>query len=178
MSIVFSGIREVHTTQNSPFQVYKPNCLQVNTICDVGFYHFTKFCCSIQLLISEMYCLRLFIIVLQKLHCLPNCLHVSIIRVIGFSHLTKFRCATSSSFRNSQMYFTGVLIVFYKNCIVFTVIILACALKIMRILSFVFIGSCFSELYAPYRSVWPEAVYCCFTRTTLFTNKLICRYCH
>ena len=29
-----------------------------------------------------------------------------------------------------------------------------------------------TELHAhlcPYRSVWPEAVYCCFTRTTLFT---------
>ena len=29
-----------------------------------------------------MYCLRLFIVVLQELHCFPNCLHVFMIRVI------------------------------------------------------------------------------------------------
>ena len=28
-----------------------------------------------------MYCRRLFIVVLQELHCLPNCLHVCMIRV-------------------------------------------------------------------------------------------------
>ena len=28
-----------------------------------------------------MYCLRLFIVVLQELHCFPNCLHVFMIRV-------------------------------------------------------------------------------------------------
>ena len=37
-----------------------------------------------------MHCLRLFIVVLQELHCLPNCLHVFIIRVIGCYHVTKF----------------------------------------------------------------------------------------
>ena len=31
-----------------------------------------------------MYCLRLFIVVLQELHCLLNCLHVVMIRVRGF----------------------------------------------------------------------------------------------
>ena len=34
---------------------------------------------------------------------------------------------------------------------------------------------CVSELHGylcPYRNVLPEAVYCCFTRTTLFTNML------
>ena len=39
------------------------------------------------LLVSEIakyvYCLRLFIVVLQELHCLLNCLHVCIIRVRG-----------------------------------------------------------------------------------------------
>ena len=30
---------------------------------------------------TVMYCLRLFIVVLQELHCLPNCLHVDMIRV-------------------------------------------------------------------------------------------------
>ena len=29
-----------------------------------------------------MHCLRLFIVVLQELHCLPNCLHVYMIRVM------------------------------------------------------------------------------------------------
>ena len=34
-------------------------------------------------------------------------------------------------------------------------------------------GLSVSELHAhpcPYRNVWPEAVYCCVTRTTLFTE--------
>ena len=48
----------------------------------------------------------------------------------------------------------------------FTVIIVVCSLKTMCIPSFVFIGCCVSELHGPYRNTWPEAVYCCFTRTT------------
>ena len=55
----------------------------------------------------------------------------------------------------------------------FTVIIVVCSLKSMCIPSFVLIGCCVSELHGhlcPYRNVWPEAVYCCFTRTTLFTT--------
>ena len=42
--------------------------------------------------------------------------------------------------------------------------------------SFVLIGCCVSELHGhicPYRNVWPEAVYCCFTRTTSFTILFI-----
>ena len=50
-----------------------------------------------------------------------------------------------------------------------------CSLKSMCILSFVLIGCCMSELYGPYRNVWPEAVYCSFTRTTLFTKHLTWR---
>ena len=45
-----------------------------------------------------------------------------------------------------------------------------CSLKSMYIPSFVLIGCCVSELYGhicPYRNVWPEAVYCCSTRTTI-----------
>ena len=38
-----------------------------------------------------MHCLRLFIVVLQELHCLLNCLHDCMIRVKGFYHVTKFR---------------------------------------------------------------------------------------
>ena len=40
-----------------------------------------------------MYGLRLFIVVLQELHCLPNCLHVCMIRVRGCYHITKFCCS-------------------------------------------------------------------------------------
>ena len=43
-----------------------------------------------------MYGLRLFIVVLQELHCLPNCLHVCMIRVRCYYHFTKFRCSTLS----------------------------------------------------------------------------------
>ena len=43
-----------------------------------------------------MYGLRLFIVVLQELHCLSNCLHVFMIRVRGCYHVTKFRYSTPS----------------------------------------------------------------------------------
>ena len=81
-----------------------------------------------------MYCLRLFIVVLQELHCLLQCLLLFIV---------------------------------------------VCSLKSMCIPSFVLIGCCVSELHGhlcPYRNVWPEAVYCCFTRTTLFTKLFTCLY--
>ena len=55
----------------------------------------------------------------------------------------------------------------------FTVIIVMYLLKSMCIPSFVLIGCCISKLHGhlcPYRNVLPEAVYCCFTRTTLFTT--------
>ena len=65
--------------------------------------------------------LRLFIVVLQELHCLPNCLHVCMIRVRGTSVALVSEIATNIS---------GL----------------------------------------------PEAVYCCFTRTTLFTDLFTCFY--
>ena len=37
-----------------------------------------------------MYGLRLFIVVLQELHCLPNCLHICMIRVRGCYHIPSF----------------------------------------------------------------------------------------
>ena len=78
-------------------------------------------------MVSEIVkCLRLFIVVLQELHCLLQCL----------------------------------------------AIIVVCLLKTMCIPSVILIGCCVSELrdnLCPYRNVWPEAVYRCFTRTTLFT---------
>ena len=62
----------------------------------------------------------------------------------------------------------------------FTVIIVVRSLmKCMCIPSFVLIGCCVSELnghICPYRNVWPEAVSCCFTRTTLFTELFTCFY--
>ena len=57
----------------------------------------------------------------------------------------------------------------------FTVIILVCSLNGMCIPSFILIGCCMSELHGHlclYRNVWPEAIYCCFTGTTLFTKHL------
>ena len=41
----------------------------------------------------------------------------------------------------------------------------------------VLIYCCMSELHAklcPHRNVWPEIVYCCFTRTTLFIELFTC----
>ena len=61
----------------------------------------------------------------------------------------------------------------------FTVMTVVCLLKSMCIPSFILIGCCISELHGhlgPYRNVLPEAVYCCFTRTTLFTKFLVCLY--
>ena len=53
----------------------------------------------------------------------------------------------------------------------FTVIIVVCSLKSIHIPSFILsmIGCCVSELHCRICNVWPEAVYSCFTRTTLFT---------
>ena len=56
----------------------------------------------------------------------------------------------------------------------FTVMIVVCLLKSMCIPSFVLIGCCVSELHCPHRNVLPEAVYCCFTRTTLFSKLFTC----
>ena len=57
----------------------------------------------------------------------------------------------------------------------FTVIIVVSLLKTMCIPSVILIGCCVSELHdniCPYRNVWPEAVYHCFTRTTLYLTCL------
>ena len=59
----------------------------------------------------------------------------------------------------------------------FTVIIVVCLLKRICMPSFVLICCCMSELHGhvcPYCDVLPEAVYCCFTRTTVhcFSNCL------
>ena len=59
----------------------------------------------------------------------------------------------------------------------FTVMIVVYLLKSMGIPSFFLIGCCVSELHGhlcPYRNVFPEAIYCCFTRTTLFSKLFTC----
>ena len=45
-----------------------------------------------------MYGLRLFIVVLQELHCVMNSLRVGMIRVRGCYHFTKFHCSIPSVF--------------------------------------------------------------------------------
>ena len=73
----------------------------------------------------------------------------------------------------------------YMLCLCFTrttlfttmfIVIVVCSLKGMCILSFVLMGCCVSELHGHLYNVWPEAVYCCFTRTTLFTDLFACFY--
>ena len=61
----------------------------------------------------------------------------------------------------------------------FTVIIVVCSLKSMCVPSFILIGCCVNELHGhlcAHCNVWPEAVYCCFTRTTLFIKLFTCLY--
>ena len=47
---------------------------------------------------NVVYDLRLFIVVLQELHCLPNCLHGFMIKVRVCYHVTKFCYSTPSGF--------------------------------------------------------------------------------
>ena len=115
-----------------------------------------------------MYGLRLFIVVLQELHCL---LHVCIIRVRGWYHIFVTLHLLVSEIANVLP--EAVYCCFTRTTLfttMFTAIIVLCLLCMP---SFVLIGCCVSELHdhlCPYRNVLPEAVYCCFTRTTkLFT---------
>ena len=79
------------------------------------------------------------------------------------------------------MYCLRLFIVFFIKrttlfTTMFTVVIVVCSLKSMCIPSFVLIGYCVHGHICPYRKVWPEAIYCCFTRTTLFTKLFTCLY--
>ena len=61
----------------------------------------------------------------------------------------------------------------------FTVIIVVCSLKSRCVPSFILIGCCVSELHGhlcAHCNVWPEVVYCYFTRTTLFIKLFTCLY--
>ena len=69
-----------------------------------------------------MYCLRLFMFVLQELHCLPNYLHICMIKARG--------AITSPSFVTLLLLVTeiaiyiawGCLLLFYKNYIVYRIV--------------------------------------------------------
>ena len=66
---------------------------------------------------------------------------------------------------------------FTRTTLFTTMFFVVCSPKSMCIPIFVLIGCFVSELHghiSPYRKVWPEAVYCCFTRTTLFTKLFTC----
>ena len=63
------------------------------------------------------------------------------------------------------------------QCLLYFVVV--CSLKSMCVPSFIVIGYCVSELHGHicrYCNVLPEAIYCCFTRTTLFTKLFTCLY--
>ena len=54
----------------------------------------------------------------------------------------------------------------------FTIIVLVCSLKSMYIPSFVSIGGYVSELHTHVCPYCPEAVYCCFTKTTCLYQQI------
>ena len=63
---------------------------------------------------------------------------------------------------------------FYKNYIIYyNVYCYYCGVFIE---SMCVIGYCVSELHGHICNVLPEAVYCCFTRITLFTKLFTCLY--
>ena len=110
------------------------------------------------------------------------CLHCSIIRVIYTCRLPSF----------TKFFYTFQFLAIVK-CIawgMFIVVLqeLHCLLQCLHccgafiekyvciIPSFIVIGYCVSELHGRYCNVLPEAVYCCFTRTTLFTKFFTCLY--
>ena len=118
-----------------------------------------------------MYGLRLFIVVLQELHCLLNYLHVCMIRVRGWYHIKGF---ITLHFLVSEIVYC--LRLFTRTTLFTTVIIVVLSLKSMCIPSFVLIGYCVYGNICAYRNVWPEAIYCGFKRTTLFTKLFTCLY--
>ena len=63
-----------------------------------------------------MYCLRLFIVVLQELLCLLNCLHVCVIRAITSPSFVTLHLLVSEI---AKCIAWGCLLLFYKNYIVY-----------------------------------------------------------
>ena len=62
---------------------------------------------------------RLFIVVLQELHCLPNCLHVFMIRVITSRSFIALHVLVSEI---AKCIARGCLLLFYKNYIVYQIV--------------------------------------------------------
>ena len=114
-----------------------------------------------------IYGVRLFIVVLQEVQCLECCLHVRIISShVSFVYSFRF-------LRYLNVLPEGVYC--FTRTTLFTTMFTM--MKCIYIPSFILIGFCVSELHAhlcPYYNVWPEAVYCCFTRTTIFRMLLTC----
>ena len=66
-----------------------------------------------------------------------------------------------------------IVVVYTRTTLFTTMFAVIISLKSMCVPSFIVISYRVSELHGhicPYRNVLPEAVYCCFTRTTLFTE--------
>ena len=85
-----------------------------------------------------MHSSRLFIVVLQELHCLPNCLHVlwSELQVV----------ITSPSFLTLHLLVSEIVVFQELHCLLQCLLLLL-SLKSIRILSFVLIACWVSELY-------------------------------
>ena len=87
-----------------------------------------------------MYGLRLFIVVLQELHCLLNCLHVCMIRARGWYHITNLVVSEIANVLPEAVYCCFTRTALFTT--MFTVMIVVSLLKSMCIPSFVLIGCC------------------------------------
>ena len=118
---------------------------------------------------------------------MPEAIYCCFTRTTLFTEL--FTCLLIVAITSSSFITPHLLVSEIAKCIVYccltrttlftTMFIVVCSLKGMCVPSFIFIGCCVSELHGhlcAYRNVWPEAVYCCFTRTTLFTELSTCFY--
>ena len=93
-----------------------------------------------------MYGLRLFIVVLQELHCLLNCLHVCMIRGIPSQSFVTLHLLVSE---RANVLPEAVYCCFTRTTLfttMFTIMIVVCLLKSMCIPSFVLIGCCVMPL--------------------------------
>ena len=98
---------------------------------------------------------------------------------VGYHHFNEVCFSTLSSFWDSYMHCLSMFIVvlqelhYLQQCLL---LLLWCVHVFMCVSSFIVIGYCVSELHGHYCNVLPEAIYCCFTRTTLFTKFFTCLY--
>ena len=124
-----------------------------------------------------MHCLRLFIVVLH----VYQIVYVFMIRVIG-CYISCHQVSLLYTFwflRELNVLPEAVYCCFTRTTLFTTMFTVMCSLKNMYIQSLSLIGCCVSALYGPlcpYHNVLREAVYCCFTRTALFTKLFTCLY--